>query len=368
MKARKTLAAAALVCLAAVSVWAYQRETQIWGNNAPGVGTEIGLWAEAKIDDTDNPTYIKVRVEGFYAGNWGVSCERGFKDGGYCADNAHEETWGDEYYSKARMRVNVVPYGCYQATSHAWKDDSGYLGPHYDATCFNDPPPPPPSEEDQCLASGGYWDPYTGCIESPIVIATGQSRAYVLTSAADGVYFDLNGDGTLRKVAWTKPGAEVAFLALDRNGNGVIDNGSELFGNRTVAGASNGFEALRQLSGDLTGGVLDSADSFFASLLLWTDANHNGISEPAELEPAASVLEAIGLGYTVSNRRDGHGNVFKFEGWARLKAAGSVGASNIVWGTRTQDDNIVWGTRAQQFDPTEASRERAIYDVYFAVQ
>ena len=55
----------------------------------------------------------------------------------------------------------------------------------------------------------------------------------------------------MERVAWTKRDSEVAFLALDRNGNGRIDGGEELFGNHTpvIRGTSqtspNGFEALR---------------------------------------------------------------------------------------------------------------------------
>jgi len=77
--------------------------------------------------------------------------------------------------------------------------------------------------------------------------------------------FDLNGDGTAEQVAM--PGQGTAFLALDRNANGRIDDGTELFGPAT----GNGFAELAALDADANGWI-DEADPVYASLRVWTGA------------------------------------------------------------------------------------------------
>jgi hypothetical protein len=169
----------------------------------------------------------------------------------------------------------------------------------------------------------------TSCVPtpgSPIIIDTARN-GYKLTSVEDGVAFDLDGNGTLEQMAWTRADSDDAFLALDRNRNGRIDDGTELFGNYTSAYVDrrwprtpNGFEALRFLEGPDYGisrvdARIDAHDEAFGRLLLWTDVNHNGISEPEELRPVhAAGVSAIGTDYKEKRRVDRFGNEFRQKG------------------------------------------------------
>jgi hypothetical protein len=172
------------------------------------------------------------------------------------------------------------------------------------------------------------WDEQTGqCIpyNTPVLVPLTRSQAIMLTSFAQGVSFDFNGDGTGEGTAWTEWNSRLAFLAIDRNGNGKIDSGRELFGNHTITGARNGFDALdllnQEMGGSKDAAAIDADQPIFGKLLLWEDANHNGISEPNELQPASNVVSAIGLGLQPSSRKDGHGNRFVFRGWAHVRTA-----------------------------------------------
>jgi hypothetical protein len=174
------------------------------------------------------------------------------------------------------------------------------------------------------IMQGGTWLG-GGCElpNCPLIVDTARD-GYKLTSVENGVRFDLNADGVPEQVAWTRRDSDDAFLALDRNGNGQIDNGSELFGNFTPVGpdrpeitTANGFEALKFAETQAYGssyrdGVIDARDAVFSRLVLWRDLNHNGFSEPDELEPVtASGLRAIGTEYKNSRRVDRHGNEFR---------------------------------------------------------
>ncbi len=123
--------------------------------------------------------------------------------------------------------------------------------------CHCPPPPPPPP------GGGGGTDPLSDapCPEcaSPILIDLARD-GFQLVGIEDAVSFDIDADGSPETISWTDGTSDDAFLALDRNGNGTIDNGAELFGNHTPqppAGAPNGFLALRVFDSSAEGGNED---------------------------------------------------------------------------------------------------------------
>lgn len=179
----------------------------------------------------------------------------------------------------------------------------------------NPPPPPPdPGHDPNNIVDNSGCPAYQNC-NSPIIINMGNGP-YQLSGSNQPVSFDIDANGTLNRISWTAAGAPMAFLALDRNSNGTIDSGAELFGNHTpLPGgvAANGFDALAQYDGNADD-VIDAGDPIWSSLLLWTDLNHDGISQASELALlSASAVTAIGLDYHWTGRRDQSGNSFRYE-------------------------------------------------------
>jgi len=173
---------------------------------------------------------------------------------------------------------------------------------------------------------------------SPVVIDV-LGNGFNLTDAENGVDFDINGNGTWERISWTAVGDD-AWLAIDLNGNGLIDNGTEVFGTFSPQPAppageeKNGFLALAEYDKLTAGGNLDglitASDAAFAQLRLWQDLNHNGVSEPSELHTLSEFgLATLELNYKESKKTDEHGNQLRYR--AKVKDAHGRQIGRWAW-------------------------------------
>jgi len=175
------------------------------------------------------------------------------------------------------------------------------------------------------LLGGNAWA--GGC--SPIVIDLGNDGIH-LGEAGVGVYFDVNADGVRDHVQWVRRGGDEGFLALDRSGNGIVDDGAELFGVGTPLilegrSAPNGFVGLaqydsRQLGGN-DDGLITEADAIWPQLRIWVDLDADGVSTVEEMRTLRSLgVTALETIPKIRKYFDEAGNVIPYWAWAMQRA------------------------------------------------
>lgn len=196
---------------------------------------------------------------------------------------------------------------------------------------------------DNCSYAGGCpygWINTGQCCQpahiDPMVIDVDGS-GFSLTDVPHGVQFDFFGIKKAFQLPWTAQRSTNAFLVLDRDGNGTIDSGRELFGNMTPQPKSsdaNGFLALAEFDKSANGGnadgMIDQRDTIYGSLRLWQDSNHNGVSEATELHSLAALgVGTLELDYKLSRKTDEYGNQFRYR--AKIKDSKGEQAGRWAW-------------------------------------
>lgn len=166
----------------------------------------------------------------------------------------------------------------------------------------------------------------------PLVLdLNGNGIETVGINTAAPILFDGNGDGVKTATGWVS--ANDGMLVWDRNGNGAIDSGRELFSDATVKSdgtvATDGFNALADLDANHDG-VVNAQDADFANLRVWRDLNQNGVSDAGEIFTLDTYqIAGINVGNTTVNTALGNGNVLNETG-SFVRSDGTTGlAANV---------------------------------------
>jgi hypothetical protein len=324
------------------------------------------ILAAEGIDISYQPNLDIADMAGF-AGSLGMEvCERAQEDHDRLQDSRPIESYcEDDPFSGlvcrcGRMGTDAVIEVCQElegiCDSGAWQAalwmEMGMVtlrlsAPSYDLDLSDLLTPPsdgeevPPSEEpeshegettnpNQEPDNPGEEDTGIICTGSPLVLDL-EGDGIQPTSVDQGVKFNLLGQGILN-TAWIT--GDDALLVLDRNKNGRIDDGSELFGE--AIGLDNtftkdGFKALALVDsrshGGNADGVVDASDKLFTDLRVWNDWNQDAISQTEELSTLAQAgITALHLSSSyVPNSIDSFGNNLGLQG-SFLRKDGSLGS------------------------------------------
>ena len=171
------------------------------------------------------------------------------------------------------------------------------------------------------LASGEFMKSYIDMQKAqaeqnrridPLVFDLGGDGITTVSLEESNAFFDLDNNGFAEKTSWVS--AKEGLLAYDKNGDGIINGGNELFGDRTLMKdgktlVSSGFAALAEYD-DNKDGKIDSNDVIYALLRIWQDADGDGIASAGELRRLVDLgIVSIGLSYSNTGVTDSANNI-----------------------------------------------------------
>ena len=205
---------------------------------------------------------------------------------------------------------------------------------------------PPSIPEDTKGDIGKLWEDAENS-RSPLVVDLDGDGKIETVSTDGNIHFDFDSNQKIENSGWI--GKNEGFLVRDINGNGQIDNGTEMFGNHTVLqngkNAVNGFEALKDLDSN-GNGKFDAEDDAWSQVKVWRDTNTNGIVDSGELLTLEQAgIESINLKYDYQKEADENGNLEIQQGTFN-RTDGTTGKVSDVWfdvdGTNTilNEDDI----------------------------
>ena len=171
-----------------------------------------------------------------------------------------------------------------------------------------------------------------------------------------GALFDHDGDGIRTASGWVA--SDDGLLVVDRNGDGIINNGKELFGDSSVlkdgTKAAHGYAALAEYdsNGD---GVVDAKDADFDKLRVWRDLNQDGVSQKEELFTLEEVgVQSLNVAYQDTNQNLGNGNRLAQEGSYTGKDGNVRKMGDLLFG-----NNTLYSRYSQSVNLTDEQRAAA---------
>ncbi|MDD3597379.1 MAG: hypothetical protein PHE23_13230, partial [Sulfuricurvum sp.] len=213
--------------------------------------------------------------------------------GDYYGGNLGEDI-GKAIYDSLQAQYDEMS----EAEKQAWRD-KGFIP--YDPIDPNNHSPFPinPDVNDNYKRGKNWVAPR----RDPLVLdLDGDGIETLGVNATTHVVFDYDGDGVKTGTGWIK--GDDGFVVLDRNGNGTIDNGGELFGDQTLVNGAKASDGFAALSAEDTNhnGKFDAGDTNFTNVRIWQDTNSDGISQAGELHTLSELgITSINLTSTTSN-------------------------------------------------------------------